>query len=608
MGWKVLLGGLYGICPLLFSSQLNDPVRYPQFLGLLIVLLLVIGLLVADRKVVHRVALPKVVWGLLGGWVVLHLVSLTQAINVQEGIFETVYAVSMAVLFLVLLRYFQEKDAWGDLAKIAVVAAGLQSVMGLCQVFGVDLPGLPNQWVITGTHSNPNQLGSACLLMLPLVIWAIMKGSSGWKIGGAIVALMLVAVMYFAGSRAVWLALLATVVVAPIWIMPMLWRREGMRGWFVLGLVAGLLGLVVVSIGFWQVGGKKGASFHYEYMWEEDVAIRPEHNSLEHRFIVWNRSMDMMVDNPVLGVGAGNWKVVIPSYGIKSFDDEGRYGMDFAMRAHNDFLQTGAELGVLGLLGLIGFFVVGFWLSIAIARKGEGSEEREKGFLILLAFLGLAVVASFSFPFERIFQSTMFWTYLALAIALWIKKKEGSLLQSKWWTPIVGLVIAGCLVVTVTRVQGDAAMYKMISAKSKKNWILTEKIAQSASNWAISIEPISGAPSEWYLGLAQLSTGKVEQGLVSMQEARKVAPWHLAVRANLAAALEMNRQHAKAAEEYKSILETFPDFEESWLNLAVVYLHLGQFDQVVDALGRVGGFTSDPRYQAIRDELRRLNY
>lgn len=603
-----MLGGLFGVCPLLFSSQLNDPTRYPQFLGLLLVLILVVGLGLRDRNPKAGIALPKAIWVLLGGWIGLHLVSLTQAINLPEGMFETVQAVAMVLLFLVLLRFFQEKDGWNELAMVVVVAAGLQAAIGLAQTLGIDLPGLAKVGLATGTHANPNQLGSACMMMLPLVIWAILRLSAGWKVAGALVAAMLVGVMFYTGSRAVWLGLVLMSLVAILWVMPVLWRREGMRRWFWVGIGVGVGSFLVIYMGFREVGGRKGGSYHYEYLWEEDAMIQQKHNSLEYRFIVWNRSMDMIEDHPMLGVGAGNWKVQIPKYGIKGFDDLGRYGLDFSIRPHNDFLKAGAELGILGMVCFVGFFVAGFWLAVAGARKGMDAGEREKGFLVLLAFVGMTVAALFSFPHERIFQSTMFWTYLALAVGLWAKKHQGKSRQAGWWAPVALVVLLVCLVVTGFRIKGDAVMHRMIVAKTKKNWVLTEKEAKNAGNWSINIEPISAAPAEWYLGLAQLSMGKNADGLNSMQEAIEIAPWHLAVRANLAAALEMNRQHAEAAKAYESVLETFPDFEESWLNLAVVYLNLGQYDQVSEALEKVGSFRSDPRYQAILNNLEQVSH
>ena len=62
-----------------------------------------------------------------------------------------------------------------------------------------------------------------------------------------------------------------------------------------------------------------------------------------------------------------------------------------------------------------------------------------------------------------------------------------------------------------------------------------------------------------------------------------------------------------AAKEYRALLESFPDFEESWLNLAVVYLHLKDYPQVRACLEKVGSFVNDPRYQAILAELTRVN-
>jgi tetratricopeptide (TPR) repeat protein len=91
-----------------------------------------------------------------------------------------------------------------------------------------------------------------------------------------------------------------------------------------------------------------------------------------------------------------------------------------------------------------------------------------------------------------------------------------------------------------------------------------------------------------------------------MLRAQAIAPWHLAVRTNLAAAYEMNGHHQEAAKAYESLLQTFPDFEESWLNLAVVRLHLGDYGKVREALKNVGAFQSDPRYSAIIEELKRV--
>jgi O-antigen ligase len=70
----------------------------------------------------------------------------------------------------------------------------------------------------------------------------------------------------------------------------------------------------------------------------------------ERRMILWRAALTLMLEHPVTGVGPGR------------FDDEAapaRADPD-ARWAHNEFLQQGAETGVLGALLLIALFLYGF--------------------------------------------------------------------------------------------------------------------------------------------------------------------------------------------------------------------------------------------------------
>jgi O-antigen ligase len=77
----------------------------------------------------------------------------------------------------------------------------------------------------------------------------------------------------------------------------------------------------------------------------------------EHRIALWHDAVVMMVENPLTGVGPGNFG---------SFSPVARSDPD-APWAHNEFLQYGAELGIPGLLLLSAVFLWG--LSRLIARE-----------------------------------------------------------------------------------------------------------------------------------------------------------------------------------------------------------------------------------------------
>jgi len=63
------------------------------------------------------------------------------------------------------------------------------------------------------------------------------------------------------------------------------------------------------------------------------------------RLFIWERSLKMIRDNPMLGVGKGNFREVYGSYMPEKIHPVHRVGT-----AHNDFLHTAAISGLPGLL------------------------------------------------------------------------------------------------------------------------------------------------------------------------------------------------------------------------------------------------------------------
>ena len=89
--------------------------------------------------------------------------------------------------------------------------------------------------------------------------------------------------------------------------------------------------------------------------------------SLKERLTLWTKSLSMVKEAPLLGVGLGQWKIALPLYGrIEKYEisDRGIKEIIF-QRPHNDYVWVLSEIGVLGLT---------FYLSIYqyfTAKKGQ---------------------------------------------------------------------------------------------------------------------------------------------------------------------------------------------------------------------------------------------
>ena len=103
--------------------------------------------------------------------------------------------------------------------------------------------------------------------------------------------------------------------------------------------------------------------------------------SSQLRVLHWKAIGDYMQREP-WGAGPNQWRFVSPTYGLPG------------MEAHSHWLQTGAELGVPGLLALLGFF------GLCIVRLWPLARERipvSDPWLIYLARMVVASLAGFIF-------------------------------------------------------------------------------------------------------------------------------------------------------------------------------------------------------------------
>ncbi len=92
-----------------------------------------------------------------------------------------------------------------------------------------------------------------------------------------------------------------------------------------------------------------------------DASLADSYGGLtERRVALWSDAVDVMSENPVNGVGPGRFRQVSPV--VQTDRDE--------PWAHNDFLQVGAETGLLGFVLLVGLFLWGFARLATIGSPG----------------------------------------------------------------------------------------------------------------------------------------------------------------------------------------------------------------------------------------------
>jgi len=168
-------------------------------------------------------------------------------------------------------------------------------------------------------------------------------------------------------------------------------------------------------------------------------------NGLQDRVALWQDSLAMIRDFPVMGVGLGAWGDAFPHYQRPPWDPVPW------RQAHNDYVQGLAETGVIGMGLLTWFFVV-----IAI-RLLRGLRVVSLPLLPLYAGLVAALLVmtfheGFDFSLQIPANAVLFTVILAVGLRMSIGSvQEGaSPLTLRWQTPLAcgggGVAVVLCIV------------------------------------------------------------------------------------------------------------------------------------------------------------------
>jgi len=238
-----------------------------------------------------------------------------------------------------------------------------------------------------------NEFALAMLFFLPFAFYTALSASNRaarWGAGG--LSLLLVASIVATGSRGAVIGFLALVIA--------LWAKS--RHKLLVGL--GLVALLVAIWCFSSPSYKQRVASILTYQQEITATVRRE---------AWKAGMRMFIKRPLFGVGANNFPVAYDTAGFGS-PSGGKW-----VAAHSVYVQTLAELGILGFAWLVGLIALIF---SATHKAQHRLQERAppRGFFWIAA--NAAPVSLITYLAAGAFLSCLYYPYLwilgGLAIVL----------------------------------------------------------------------------------------------------------------------------------------------------------------------------------------------
>ncbi|HWX25397.1 MAG TPA: O-antigen ligase family protein, partial [Vicinamibacteria bacterium] len=397
----VALAGLVFLAPLVILRGNFDAANLPQsaFIALGALALLCLWLWRSSpvfrlpRLLILPPSLALLAWSAL---------SLLWAANRYEGAVVLLHWSACALVgVLTAARVREPREA--RLVLLGLFGAGLSvALLGTLQHL-TGFSAIPQGFPPAATFVNKNMAAQFVIMVLPVGLALALEtprlGALVFYWGSALMG----AYVFYTRTRSAWLALAAEA------LLLVLFRRHLGQSTKGRGLaLVGSLALLALLVHLGPLGFVRGPSAAYQDLVKPWLSSAPPAGappaatilSVQERIAIWRNTLAMIRDAPLLGVGLGNHPVQYPRYAHRVVVDplfSPTLQLDYV---HNDYLQVGAELGLVGLL-------LSLWFGIALVRTFRSSEAAAPpgwtglGLGLFVGIAGVLVDALFSFPFYR---------------------------------------------------------------------------------------------------------------------------------------------------------------------------------------------------------------
>lgn len=586
------------VTPLLIYEAAMDQVMHPRFLYLSCVISL--GL-IAIFAVINKEIRPKltVLEGLFGLFYVVNLLSIVVAANRAEAIFETQKLFLMLGIYGII-RYFlslrnvkidsspstEHKAEFTIVSYLLTILAILSTIICMYSIYILadiykEFGALYHSsvYAIKGLFAHKNLLSAFLVILLPFSIWGAFRIKSAFKWLCYANIPMIIGLVFLLQTRAAYVGLFLLIVVLGVGLL----SNKKIRSQLPLKPIAfGGLAIIIVSMGILAMTGNLAAPF-------KRLLSFGKTNSVQERQVLWQKSLSLVKDFPILGVGNGNWKLMYPKNSVTGLTRAETGDTQF-VRPHNDFLWIWSENGTIGFLLFMGIFGWVIWTLLRSIRKAETLEETVALWSLLSGLIAYLAISFFDFPRERLEHQMILACYFAFTAhlsSLYVNSRSinvpitGKLLL----IPMISLALMTSYI-GYSRLQSELLVKELLANSKRGNWNKVKRYAMRAHTPFFNMDLLTN-PLPWWEAIADYRNKDYKGANENFEAAVSVHPYSHKVYNNLGSSHYVLKEYDKALEYYGHSLAINPKYEETLANIAQLYLVQKQKDKALLYINKI---------------------
>jgi len=303
---------------------------------------------------------------------------------------------------------------------------------------------------------------------------------------------------------------------------------------------------------------------------------------------VWGERLNMyksvagiISENPFFGVGLGNWRLISPKYLDNTNTDRNNKKWQYTkitQRPHNDLLWLLSEVGIIGMIFIVGFLIYHLRLLLRTLKRNNNSDE-EKYILIfgLISIIAIGIESMFDFPRQRTMPNLYLWSIMGFIASIHAQNEVKIKYQNMVPRSLV-VVLSAVSVFAYFDMRSN--IYSQDAKYYNNNNMPNELYA--ISNISLSYYrnmDYAGTPIAYYLGIAQYKLGNKKSARAFFQNALEIAPYHLGVMTNYMIILGEMGDLDAAYQIMQIIKDIYPRMSKPRLDMSKFFIRAGLYER-----------------------------
>ncbi|MBU4511257.1 O-antigen ligase family protein, partial [bacterium] len=322
--------------------------------------------------------------------------------------------------------------------------------------------------------------------------------------------------------------------------------------------------------------------------------------SINTRVLMWKNTLKMIQSRPLFGLGIGTFKMNYLDYQAEFLRDNPYYLKYWAHagEAHNEYLQIGAELGIIGLGIFLSIIFIFYNLILKYLKKESRDNEKIIVFGLLMGITCFLIHSLFSFPLHVPALGSAFFIIVGLTI-VYLKdfrfskfgnSKKGNKnvikRQSSRLTILFSILILLVTIFVIDSLVIRPYLAEVYAYKGRENLAFAKyNNALSDFEYAAKLDPYNGRIL-LNLGATYYNLGFFEEVEKTLQQSKEYYNDRNIYR-NLGLCYMKLERFQEAEEEFKHAIYLDPKFTKAYFDLGSLYFKKENYEKASEQWNKI---------------------